>query len=474
MPQSAAYDHVVFVSIDTMRSDVMGANPMKLWPAKYPGLRAPRTTVLDDLAGRGAYFPNTITAAPYTAAAHGSIFTGQFPLRHGLHEFYNGRLRSPTVFTYGRRTGRRTVMNVDFPIILGPQLGYTQDIDTYLTEQDTEFIDAVTASESTVALAHFGGVHLPYGFHNLRFGGDAYRRKVAELEEMLPQDVPSLTDQLVESYRDAEDTDLLLRYKRAVNYFYGSGSYDVLFQLYLDGVEHFLTTRLEPFLQQLTDRVARTGKRMLLVVFADHGHEFDDMSYGHFNSMAEGVLRVPLMIIGPDVEPGRYLNRVRTVDITPTVTELAGIPTPGAGVFDGISLAATVRGKEPPPADLPALAEAYTSDTREFVAYQQRQLRGEAPGPLKHVLVGQAVYLGDRKLTRIPKRYTAGFAGIDDVDITRVERFGDDRVPRLDPAAEDADLRQLLDDYRAVLQPPVAVPADESIRRQLRDLGYSV
>ena len=474
MAHAAEYDHVVFVSIDTMRSDVIAANPLKLWPLKYPGLRAPRTPILDDLAGRGAFFPNTITAAPYTAAAHGSILTGQFPIRHGLHEFYNGRLRSPTVFTYGRRAGRRTVMNVDFPIILGPQLGYTQDIDTYLTENDGDFIDAVVGAETSVALAHFGSVHLPYGFHNLRLGGEAYRRKVTELEQMLPDELPPLVEQLVESYRDAEETDLLLRYKRAVNHFYADGQYDVLFQLYLDGVEHFLASRFSSFVEQLTERVAKTGKRMLMVLFADHGHEFDENSYGHFNSMNEGVLRVPLMIIGPDIEPGTYLNRIRTVDIAPTVMELAGIPVPTTGVFDGSSLAGTVRGKEPQPEDRPALAEAYTSDTREFVEYQQRQLRGESPGPLKHVLVGQAAYLDERKLTRITRRYRPAFAGIDEVDDNRVDRFDEQRVPHEDPQADPTDLRQLLDDYRAALQPAVPVDADDSIRQGLRDLGYTV
>jgi hypothetical protein len=474
MAKASPYDHVVFVSIDTMRSDVIAANPYQLWPGKYPGCRPPATTVLDDLVGRGAFFPNTITAAPYTAAAHGSLFTGQFPLRHGLHEFYNGRLRSPTVFTYGRRAGRRTALNVEFPIILGPQLGYTQDIDTYLVEQAEEFIDAVVAADSTVACAHFGGVHLPYGFHNLRFGGDAYRAKVAELEELLPDDLPPLADQLVESYRDEEDTDLLLRYKRAVNHLYATGQYDTLFQLYLDGVEHFLTTRLEPFLAQLTDRVAASGKRMLLVVFADHGHEFDADSYGHFNSMSEGVLRVPLIVVGPDVTPGLHPGRIRTVDVAPTVMELAGIPVPEVGVLDGVSHAAVVRGESRLDGDLPALVEAYTSDTREFVAYQRRQLAGERPGPLRHVLVGQAAYTGRRRLVRIVNRYAPGFAGIEPVDVTRVERFDQALRPVPDPADAGADLLAMLDDYRAARQPSVDIPVDECVRGQLRALGYSV
>lgn len=474
MTGSTPYDHVVFVSLDTMRSDVIGANPFPLWPKKYPGLRAPGTGVLDDLIGRSTFFPNTISAAPYTAASHGSIFTGQYPLRHGVHEFYNGQLRSPSVFTYARRAGRRTVLKVDFPLILGPELGFTRDIDTYLVEQDDEFVEAVAGSASTVACAHFGGVHLPYGFHNLRYGGDAYPAMVEALEATLPAELPPLTDQLVESFRDDVDTDLLLRYKRAVNHFYATGQYPRLFQLYLDGVEHFLTTRLTGFLNRLVDRVTATGRRMLLVVFADHGHEFDQDSYGHFNSMAEGVLRVPMIIHGDGVATATHSTRVRTVDLVPTVLELAGIPGPATGVFDGTSLADTVRRGTPPPEDLPALAEAYTSDTREFVEYQQRQLRGERPGPLRHVLVGQSAYLGDRRLVRVTNRYSPNFTSIEPADVTRVEEIGPDLIPVELPDADPADLLAMLSDYRAALAAPVEVPVDETVRRQLRALGYSI
>jgi hypothetical protein len=465
---SNQFDHVIFISIDTMRSDVVAATPDKLWPAKYPGLRQPRTDVLDDLARSGTFLPNTITAAPYTAAAHGSIFTGQYPLHSGVHEFYNGQLRSPSVFAYGRRAGRRTILKVDFPIILGPQLGFTRDIDVYLVEKDDEFIDAVVAAESTVACAHFGGVHQPYGFHNLHFGGDAYRETVARLEAQLPAGLPEQADQLVESYRDDVDTDLLLRYKRAVNHLYAEGHHDTLFQLYLDGVEHFLRTRFEPFLAKLTAGIAATGRRALLVVFADHGHEFDERSFGHFNSMS-GRAAGPRHDLrsGP---PGTHCDcphrrpRSDSAGAADPVTAAAGLMA---------SLAATVRDGTPPGGDRPALAEAYTSDAGEFVAYQRRQLRGEQPGPLRHVLVGQAAYLGDRRVVRIPNRYTANFAAIEPTDQTWVETFDEHLVPRVDPAA-DRPLLAMLAGYHTGRRPRVDVPVDESVRSQLRALGYSI
>jgi choline-sulfatase len=457
-----------------MRTDVIASNPYKLWPHEHPGAHPARTDVLDHLVGEGAFFPNVITAAPYTGAAHGSVLTGQFPLHNGLHEFYNGSLGSPSVFTYGRRAGRRTIMKVDFPIILGPELGFTRDVDVYLPEDDAAFIEAVAAAKSTVCLAHFGGVHVPYGFHNLRFGGKDYLAKVAELEDTLPLDGLPFHDRLMESPRSEEDTNLLFRYKRAILYLYAERRYDMLFQLYLDGVEYFVTRRLQPFVERLTEQISATGRRMLLVLFADHGEVFDEYSCGHFNSMAEGVLRVPLVIVGADVEPAIYPQRIRTVDIAPTVLELADISSPAAGVFDGRSLGAVVRGQEPLAGDSPALAEAYTSDLDEFNRFQERQLSGGAPGPLKHFLVGQAAYLDNRKLVRLNKQYADSFNTIVPAGRWWVEAFDDKLRPRLDDGLVATDLVEMLDNYRSAVHRGRDIPVTDEIRNQLRSLGYSV
>ncbi|RKT53829.1 sulfatase-like hydrolase/transferase [Saccharothrix australiensis] len=467
------YDHVVFISIDTLRSDCIGANPHKLWPRKYPGLRAPATPALDRLAESGAFFLNTISAAPYTAASHGSLFTGHYPLRHGLYEFYNGRLGSPSIFTFGKEDGRRTILKVDFPIILGPELGFTRDVDVYLREDDDEFIEQVVDAERSVSCAHFGGVHLPYGFHNLRFGGDAYRAKVAELEAALPADLPIPTDQITETVREPEDQELFLRYKRVTNHLYATGAYDALFQLYLDGVEFFLRERFEPFLERLRARLEAVGASMLLVVFGDHGHELDADSYGHHNSLSEGVLRVPLLVSGPGIQPGRYAERVRTVDVVPTVVDLLGLDVSRHGGFDGESLADVLLGRAAPEGHRPALSQSYGADTREFVAFQRRQLRGEEPGTLRHVLLGESAHLGSRRVVAMHHRYGPEFR-IVPVDEKWVESFGPDLVPVVRPDADAAELLAALDSYNATRKPAEDVPADESLRNQLRSLGYHI
>ncbi len=471
----SGYDAVVLVSLDTLRADALGAAPRPLWPEKYGLTKRPRTDALDRLACGGAFFAHAISAAPYTSASHGTFFTGRWPLRHGAYEFFNRALAVPTVFTFARALGWRTALKTDFPIILGRHLGFDRDVGRYLVEDDAGFLDLARRERPFLGVAHFGGLHIPYGFHNLRFGGDEYVRTVEELEREVDEGFHVPGDQLVESYRDEDDLALLLRYKRVVEYHHSRGHYARLFGLYLEGVERFMRRRFEPFLEALLDALA--GTRHLVVVFGDHGEEYDEESYGHHNSLSEGVLRVPVIFHGPDVTPGLHLERIRTVDVLPTL--LARLMPDGAPALDGESLAATVWGGAPYPRRR-AFAQAWTSDTAEFVAFQKRLLaEGERPGPLRHVRYKEAVYDGPWKLTRQEWRYAeaGGIFGLQpDTPRLRLERCDDSA--RLSPAADEAVTRDLLaqlDAYNQIVNPAGApVDLDAGLRRQLRAMGYRI
>jgi choline-sulfatase len=468
------YDHIVFISLDNLRSDVLGASPHRLWAREYPGLQPAATPVLDELASRAAFLSNTITPAPYTSASHASYFTGLYPLRHGLYEFYGGHLDAPTVFSYGRMRGMRTVMKVDFPIILGPELGFTRDIDQYMVEDDQRFIDTVVEADSSVSFAHFGGIHVPYGFHKLQFGGDHYRQAVERLEAELPPDLPLHVDELTETPRASEDLHLFLRYKRAVHHLYETQQYTRLFDLYLRGLEFFLRERFAPFLDQLLGRLEKRGKRPLVVVFGDHGHTFSRDSFGNFNSLDEGVLRVPVLVYGEGVVPGTHTDRVRTIDVLPTVLDLAGWPTLPDHPPDGATLAPWLRGEGPAPGDRVAFSQAYTADANEFVAYQKRQLAGQAPEPLRHVMLGEVVYLGQRRVLRRYHRYSETFEQILPISpAPAVERL-QDGLPQPDPDHHPLQELDLLDAYNRHRRPPRPVVANDQVRDGLRGMGYHV
>lgn len=89
----------------------------------------------------------------------------------------------------------------------------------------------------------------------------------------------------------------------------------------------------------------------VVIVFADHGEGLTD--YGHFQHrphLREHVIQVPLVVSVPDRfgPVGRRIDDfVRTIDIAPTVLELAGVP-PLQGV-PGQSLVPLMTGSGPAP-----------------------------------------------------------------------------------------------------------------------------
>lgn len=82
-----------------------------------------------------------------------------------------------------------------------------------------------------------------------------------------------------------------------------------------------------------------------LVVTSDHGMEFDELTrvLGHEPVLTEAVLRVPLALRGPGVPSGMRLDvPVSTLDIAPTLLEMAGAPL--SPRLDGQSLVPLLRG----------------------------------------------------------------------------------------------------------------------------------
>jgi choline-sulfatase len=394
------YHHIVLVSVDTLRADAIETAPTSLYTRKFGVTARPSTPLLNHLAEQGHYFSHTISAAPYTSSSHASFFSGCWPLRHGLYEFYNRRLSWPTLFTLAKQRGLRTIFKTDFPIILGDRLGFTDDVDDYFVEDDEGVLDAIAEHRPSLAFVHFSGAHLPYGFHNLKFGGSRYRDKIAELGAEIGgfNDLPA--DQLLETYRDDEDRYHLICYKRAVEFFYDRKEYRRLMQLYLEGVSFFMRSRFDPFMERLLSLLR--GTNSLLVVFGDHGEEYDDDSRGHFDSLNEGVIRVPMIFHGRDVVRGQTDSPVRSIDLFPTLVDRLGWRNAAAEI-DGKSLADTVFGgsSRPPDEARLAFAQTYVCDASEFLSFQKRVFAGDDTARhLRHMLYKEGAWLGRNRVIR--------------------------------------------------------------------------
>jgi arylsulfatase A-like enzyme len=95
--------------------------------------------------------------------------------------------------------------------------------------------------------------------------------------------------------------------------------------------------------------------RTIVVVAADHGESLGDhgeRDHGIF--IYESVLRIPLIVRGPNVAPRRIADIVRLVDVMPTVLDLLDVPRQPV---DGTSLAGMLHG-DPRRVELDAYSES--------------------------------------------------------------------------------------------------------------------
>ena len=87
------------------------------------------------------------------------------------------------------------------------------------------------------------------------------------------------------------------------------------------------------------------AKDTAVVFLADHGDMLGERGLWFKMSFREGSARVPLTIAAPGVPPGRIDAPASTLDLLPTLADLAGIDRGSAPATDGTSLLPLARGE---------------------------------------------------------------------------------------------------------------------------------
>ena len=87
-------------------------------------------------------------------------------------------------------------------------------------------------------------------------------------------------------------------------------------------------------------RAAPWGKRTVVAVTSDHGEAMTEhgLAFQHGFEIWEPLMRVPLLLSVPGVEPRRIGVKRSTIDLVPTLLDLLRIPQPPAGELSGRSL----------------------------------------------------------------------------------------------------------------------------------------
>ncbi len=293
---------VVLITIDTLRADSAG----------FAGNTKVQTPVLDRLAAAGKVFDDAHAHNVVTLPSHANILTGLYPYQHGVRDNSGFALpdRVPTLATLLRKAGYATGAFVAaYP--LDSRFGLNQGFDVYddsfpRGSNPDSFVIAERRGDQVVAAA--------------RAWWEARKGKPRFLWVHLydPHTAYDPPEPFASRYRD---------------------------NLYLGEVaatDSFLAPLLDPFLEGQESPA-------LVVVTADHGEslgEHGELTHGLF--AYEPTLKVPLIVWGPGVEPGRDGRAARHVDVVPTVLSFLDVEAPQG--LPGTSLLAAASPAGSPPA----------------------------------------------------------------------------------------------------------------------------
>jgi N-sulfoglucosamine sulfohydrolase len=299
---------LVYVS-DALRVDHLGCY----------GARFLNTRTIDELAGGGVRFDQTISAAPWTAPSTTSLVTGLYAHHHGyLH--WDATL-DPTIETafrafsaHGYQVGSfvfdRNYLFKDLPE--ANVLGTSETLDGAV-----EWLRA-NRGRPFFLYFHSWATHMPYDIlHAERQDWLAAKQEVID---GIQSDSASALEAMREAYRQAVERQS-----------------EVLFASLLEELDA-LGLRDGTVLAFTSDHGESWGER-----FADKT-DVQGVYHMHGATLYDEIVQLPLILSAPGrLEPGVVGSQVRSVDLVPTLLDLAGLP---ARETDGASLLPLVEGSE--------------------------------------------------------------------------------------------------------------------------------
>lgn len=267
--------NLVLITVDTLRPDRLG----------FGGHTRDTSPALDKLASEGVVFPNSYSQSGWTLPSVATILTGHYPKDHGATDFHWSLDPGlPTLASILRRNGYATMGYVSH-VMLTPtygvadgfaeydysvlNIGHPHDVATARQLTDLAIAGVKRADKPYFLWVHYFDPHFEYLSHEL--------------------------------YASFGDSDID-RY---------------------DGEIAFTDSHIGRLLRRLPDR-----DHTVVVFTSDHGEEFGEHGGVFHYTLYEEVMRVPLVIQAPSLDPRVDPTTTEQIDLLPTMLGLLGVEAP--------------------------------------------------------------------------------------------------------------------------------------------------
>lgn len=337
-PPEVSRPNLLLITLDTLRADHLGC---------YGGSVA-ETPVLDGLAKEGVLFLNAVAPVPLTLPSHSSLFTGRYPMAHGVRD-NGGFLLADEALTLAevlQEKGWRTAGFVS-AFVLHSRFGVAQGFDTYSDRIEVESAGSVSPDSIQRRGDETVGEALDWlKDHVTEKGAVPFFVWVHLFDPHTPYEPP-------EPYAT----------QYALDPYAGEVAYsDEQVGRLLDGLEHM-----------------KLKEDTLVMVMGDHGEgkgNHKELYHGLF--IYDSTIKVPMIFRVPGMAPRKVEGQVRLIDVMPTVLDLTGLEIPGG--IAGVSLKPLMTG-EKEDLRLAAYCESYFST----IHYGWSELKSLRVGNYKYI-----------------------------------------------------------------------------------------
>ncbi len=300
---------MLLIVVDTLRADRLGTY----------GYGKPTSPVLDAFAEQSLVFEQAVSPAPFTMPAMAAMLTGRYPDKTGVVNHEREFILDcpvPTLAERFKTNGYSTSAVVSNAWLAATAMRFNRGFDEYITRSNEGKPKRAKLNANTVTTralermdtfkdgpsflwVHYIDAHMPY-------------QPPKELSALFGN--PTGKSSIVETFRKGRVSPQVIFFAQDHDH----EAVEATRALY-DGEIRKVDTEIGRLLNGLRERGLED--KTTVIVVSDHGEALGDhgLYFAHDFTLYDELVRVPLMVRHPDIEPARIATEVTPMDIAPTL-----------------------------------------------------------------------------------------------------------------------------------------------------------